>query len=88
MPIRVHSWLVSFLAMNATPRLIALAFLCFIPVLQAREPQTSPPSVPETIRARALGIPFDSIPLLAEDIMDGLAASQVDNTAPSRIGGR
>jgi CO/xanthine dehydrogenase Mo-binding subunit len=38
--------------------------------------------------ADAVGVPFDSIPLLPEYIMDGLAASQVDNTAPSRIGGR
>jgi CO/xanthine dehydrogenase Mo-binding subunit len=38
--------------------------------------------------ADAVGVPFDSIPLLPEHIMDGLAASQVDNTALSRIGGR
>jgi CO/xanthine dehydrogenase Mo-binding subunit len=38
--------------------------------------------------ADAVGVPFDSIPLLPEYIIDGLAASQVDNTAPSRIGGR
>ena len=48
--------------MNLTPRLFALGFLCFIPVLQAREPQASPPSTPQVIRARALGIPFDGTP--------------------------
>ncbi len=36
----------------------------------------------------ALGIPFNSIPLLPEDIMDSLAASQVENGTLSRIGGR
>jgi len=36
----------------------------------------------------ALGIPFDSIPLLPEDIMDGLAASTQENGAISRVGGR
>jgi len=36
----------------------------------------------------ALGVSFDSIPLLPEDIMDGLAASSQENSAISRIGGR
>jgi CO/xanthine dehydrogenase Mo-binding subunit len=36
----------------------------------------------------ALGVPFNSIPLLPEDIMDGLAASQVENGALSKVGGR
>ncbi len=36
----------------------------------------------------ALGIPFNSIPLLPEDIMDGLAASQVEYGAVSRVGRR
>jgi CO/xanthine dehydrogenase Mo-binding subunit len=36
----------------------------------------------------ALGVPFDSIPLLPEDIMDGLAASTQENGAVSRVGGR
>jgi CO/xanthine dehydrogenase Mo-binding subunit len=36
----------------------------------------------------ALGIPFNSIPLLPEDIMDGLAASQVEHGALSRVGRR
>ncbi len=36
----------------------------------------------------ALGIPFDSIPLLPEDIMDGLAASRQENGVFSRVGGR
>src|ERR1700704_3213197 len=48
--------------MNALPRLIALAFLFSVPLSQAREPQTSPPSAPQTIRARALGIPFEGTP--------------------------
>ncbi|MDP9004225.1 MAG: P1 family peptidase [Verrucomicrobiota bacterium] len=46
--------------MNATsPRLILLAPLVFLPLLHAREPQTSPPPVQQSIRARALGLPFD-----------------------------
>jgi CO/xanthine dehydrogenase Mo-binding subunit len=36
----------------------------------------------------ALGVSFDSIPLLPEDIMDGLDASSRENSAISRIGGR
>jgi CO/xanthine dehydrogenase Mo-binding subunit len=36
----------------------------------------------------ALGIPFDSIPLLPEDIMDGLAASMPETGANSSVGGR
>jgi len=36
----------------------------------------------------ALGIPFDSIPLLPEDIMDGLAASMQESGAISGVGGR
>jgi CO/xanthine dehydrogenase Mo-binding subunit len=36
----------------------------------------------------ALGVPFNSIPLLPEDIMDALAASQVENGALSKVGGR
>src|SRR6202050_3105902 len=38
--------------------------------------------------ADALGISFDSIPLLPEDIMDGLDASSQENSSISRIGGR
>ncbi|MEP6686496.1 MAG: P1 family peptidase, partial [Verrucomicrobiota bacterium] len=49
--------------MNAIPpRLIALAFLFFLPLLQAREPQSSPPPTQQSIRARVLGIPFDGTP--------------------------
>ena len=55
----VGRWTFRLFAMNITPRLVALALLLFLPPLQGREPQTSPPSVPQTIRARALGIPFD-----------------------------
>jgi L-aminopeptidase/D-esterase-like protein len=44
------------------PRLIVLALLLFLPLLQAREPQTSPAPAQQTIRARALGIPFDGTP--------------------------
>jgi CO/xanthine dehydrogenase Mo-binding subunit len=36
----------------------------------------------------ALGVPFNSIPLLPEDIMDGLAASTQENGAISRVEGR
>jgi CO/xanthine dehydrogenase Mo-binding subunit len=36
----------------------------------------------------ALGIPFNSIPLLPEDIMDGFAASQIENGTLSKVGGR
>jgi CO/xanthine dehydrogenase Mo-binding subunit len=36
----------------------------------------------------ALGIPFDSIPLLPEDIMDGLAASTQETSAIFRAEGR
>ena len=57
--------------MNATsPRLIALALLFFLPLLQAREPQTSPPPAQQTIRARALGIPFDGTPGALNAITD------------------
>jgi len=49
--------------MNRTPpRLVVLALsLCLLPPLPAREPQTSPPPT-QSIRARALGIPFDGTP--------------------------
>ena len=41
------------------PRLFILAvLLLFLPIAPAREPQTSPPAT-QSIRARALGIPFD-----------------------------
>jgi L-aminopeptidase/D-esterase-like protein len=57
--------------MNATsPRLIALAFFLFLAPLQAREPQTPPPPVQQTIRARALGIPFDGTPGALNAITD------------------
>ena len=49
-------------AMNVTPRLLALGLLVFLPLLDAREPQTSPPPAQQTIRARALGVPFDGTP--------------------------
>jgi L-aminopeptidase/D-esterase-like protein len=52
------------------PRLIALAFLLFLPALGAREPQTSPPPASQTIRARALGIPFDGTPGALNAITD------------------
>src|SRR5438105_8316682 len=53
-----------------TPRLIALALLLFLPLLHAREPQTSPPPVSQSIRARALGIPFDGTPGALNSITD------------------
>jgi D-aminopeptidase len=58
-----------FLAMNLTPRLFALVLLFALPLLQAREPQTSPPTSP-AIRARALGIPFDGTPGAINAITD------------------
>jgi len=36
----------------------------------------------------AVGVPFNSIPLLPEDIMDGLAAASEENSAVSRVGRR
>jgi hypothetical protein len=33
----------------------------------------------------ALGVPFNSIPLLPEDIMDGLAATTLENVAVSGV---
>src|SRR5205085_1964846 len=57
--------------MNITaPRLIAFALLIFPPLLHAREPQTSPPPVSQSIRARALGIPFDGTPGALNSITD------------------
>jgi D-aminopeptidase len=59
-----------FSAMNATsPRLIVLALLLFLPLLDAREPQTSPPAS-QSLRARALGIPFDGTPGALNAITD------------------
>jgi len=57
--------------MNATlTRLIFLAFLLVLPILPAREPQTAPPPAHETIRARALGLPFDGTPGALNAITD------------------
>jgi D-aminopeptidase len=47
--------------MNGKPLAIFLSLLFSSPVLVAREPQTSPPPR-QTLRARALGIPFDGTP--------------------------
>jgi L-aminopeptidase/D-esterase-like protein len=55
--------------MNTKSRLVALALLLFLPLLDAREPQTSPPTQP-AIRARALGIPFDGTPGALNSITD------------------
>jgi D-aminopeptidase len=55
--------------MNVTPRPIGLALLFFLPLLQAREPQTSPPAS-QPIRARALGIPFEGTPGAQNAITD------------------
>jgi L-aminopeptidase/D-esterase-like protein len=56
--------------MNATsPRLIVLALLLFLPPLHAREPKTSPPPS-QSIRARALGLPFDGTPGPLNSITD------------------
>ena len=56
--------------MNVTPRLLALGLLVFLPLLDAREPQTSPPPAQQTIRARALGVPFDGTPGTLNAITD------------------
>jgi D-aminopeptidase len=57
--------------MNLTStRFIALALLLFLPLLEGREPQTSPPPAQQTIRARALGIPFDGTPGALNSITD------------------
>ena len=55
---------------TASPRLIALALLFFLPLLDAREPQTSPPAIAQVFRARALGIPFDGTPGALNAITD------------------
>jgi L-aminopeptidase/D-esterase-like protein len=55
---------------TALPRLIALALLLLLPPLDAREPQTSPPPAQQTIRARALGVPFDGTPGALNAITD------------------
>ena len=55
---------------TASPRLIALALLFFLPLLDAREPQTSPPPASQTVRARALGIPFEGTPGVLNAITD------------------
>jgi L-aminopeptidase/D-esterase-like protein len=52
------------------PHLIALALLLFLPLLEAREPQTSPPPAQQVVRARALGIPFDGTPGTLNAITD------------------
>ena len=57
--------------MNLTStRFIALALLLFLPLLEGREPQTSPPAASQPIRARALGIPFDGTPGALNSITD------------------
>ena len=66
--------------MNQTPpRLIALALLLVLPLLHAREPQASPPPAAQSIRARALGIPFDGTPGPLNAITD-VAGVQVGYT--------
>jgi D-aminopeptidase len=57
--------------MNAIlTRLVFLAFLLVLPILPAREPQTAPAPAHETIRARALGLPFDGTPGALNAITD------------------
>src|SRR5436190_22116895 len=55
---------------TASPRLIALALLFFLPLLNAREPPTSPPPVSQLLRARALAIPFEGTPGALNAITD------------------
>ena len=57
--------------MNANfPRLLILALFLFLPLLNAREPQSSSTPGPQAIRARALGIPFDGTPGTLNAITD------------------
>ena len=58
-----------FSAMHASPRLILIALLFSVSLLHAREPQTSPPPT-QSIRARALGIPFEGTPGALNSITD------------------
>lgn len=44
------------------PPLLFLILALLVPTSRAREPQTSPSSAQQTVRARALGIPFDGTP--------------------------
>jgi D-aminopeptidase len=55
--------------MKVPSRLAALAFLSVVHLLDAREPQISPPAEP-AVRARALGIPFDGTPGALNAITD------------------
>jgi L-aminopeptidase/D-esterase-like protein len=53
------------------PRLVVLALsLCFVTLLDAREPQASPSPSQHAIRARALGIPFEGTPGTLNAITD------------------
>ena len=54
---------------TASPRLVAVALLFVPSLLTAREPQTSPPPT-QSIRARALGIPFEGTPGALNAITD------------------
>jgi L-aminopeptidase/D-esterase-like protein len=65
--------------MNPIPRLITFALLISISSLLAREPQTPPPTGPQVIRARALGVPFDGTPGALNAITD-VAGVQVGYT--------
>src|SRR5438105_3860957 len=65
--------------MHITSRLLALALLLLPLSLHAREPQTPPPTGPQVIRARALGIPFDGTPGALNAITD-VAGVQVGYT--------
>lgn len=65
--------------MNTRSRLLVILFLLLLPHLDAREPQTTPPSGPQVIRARALGIPFDGTPGALNAITD-VAGVQVGYT--------
>ncbi len=47
---------------SKTVRLFLIIALALAATLDAREPQTSPPPAQQSIRARALGIPFDGTP--------------------------
>ncbi|HMG06224.1 MAG TPA: P1 family peptidase [Chthoniobacterales bacterium] len=55
--------------MHPSPRLIPIALLLSISPLHAREPQTSPPPT-QSIRARALGLPFEGTPGALNSITD------------------
>src|SRR5438477_2727375 len=56
--------------MKAKPRRLIAFALFFLSSVFAREPQTAPPPAQRSIRARALGLPFDGTPGTLNAITD------------------